>query len=318
MAPPHRIVSLLSSATEILFSLGLGDRVVAVSHECDWPEEVRRLPRATYSRIEASADSRSIDEQVRSLLAAGEPLYGVDLALLERLRPDLIVTQAQCDVCAVRYEDVLRTVRGSAALSDCPVLALNPRSLADVCEDIRRVAVAAGVAEAGERRVAELAARVDAVKQRTARIPAGGRPRVALVEWIEPVFLAANWMPELTAWAGGDEGGHGRQGEHSVAVDWEVVADFDPQVMVIMPCGFDLERTAREARRLTEFTGFGRLSAAIARRVWAVDGNAFFNRSGPRLVESLELLAHLLHPNAHPPPSGVDPQTSWRRIEQTE
>jgi iron complex transport system substrate-binding protein len=314
MATPQRIASLLSSATEMLYGVGLGDRVVAVSHECDYPAEVAAKPRATFSRIDSAANSRAIDDQVRSLVNRGEALYGIDTGLLETLAPDLIVTQAQCDVCAVRYEDVVSAVTQSPKLYGRPVLALNPSSLADVLADIRRVAEAAGVPAAGEHYVAQLQARVTAVRQRTARIPAALRPRVACIEWIDPPFLAANWMPQLIGWAGGDDGGLTRQGEHSIAVRWEDVAAFDPQVIVVLPCGFDLPRTVAEARRLPGFAGWQALTAVRTGRVYAADGNAYFNRSGPRLVESLEILAHLFHPERHPAPTGLDSQRAWQKI----
>ncbi len=274
----------------------------------------RRLPRATFSNVDSSADSAAIDRQVRWLLEAGEPLYGVDVQLVERLRPELIVTQAQCDVCAVKFDDVLQMVRDSAALASCPVAALNPTSLNDVFADIRRVAQAAGASAAGEERVAALVARVEAVRRRSAEIPAHAWPRVALIEWVEPVFLAANWMPELTKLAAGDDGGFARPGEHSVATSWERVAEFDPEVLVVMPCGFDLERTALEARRLTTLPRWRDLSSTRMGRNWIVDGNAYFNRSGPRLVESLEILAHLLHPMVHPSPAGIDLRAAGRKF----
>ncbi len=314
MATPQRIACLLSSATEMLYGLGLGDRVVAVSHECDYPAVVAAKPRVTFSRVDSAADSRAIDDQVRSLVSSGDALYHIDTRLLESLAPDLIVTQAQCDVCAVRYEDVVRAVTQSPTLHGRPVLALNPHSLADVLTDIQRIAAAAGVPAAGEHYVVQLQARVTAVRQRTARIPVAKWPRVACIEWIDPPFLAANWMPELIGWAGGDDGGLTRQGEHSAVVRWEDVTALDPQVIVVMPCGFDLPRTVAEASRLSGFPGWQNLTAVRTGRVYAADGNAFFNRSGPRLVESLEILAHLFHPELHPAPTELDPQQAWQKL----
>jgi iron complex transport system substrate-binding protein len=314
MASALRIASLLSSATEMLFGLGLGDRVVAVSHECDFPAAAAAKPRVTFSCIDAAANSLAIDRQVRALVERGEPLYGVDADLLESLTPDLIVTQAQCDVCAVRYEDVLRAVGESTILRGRPVLPLNPMSLADVLADIGRVASAAGVPDAGLNYTDQLSERVAAVRRRSEQISPGQWPRVACIEWIDPPFLAANWMPELIGWAGGDDGGLSRPGEHSTVARWDDLLAFDPQVIVVMPCGFDLPRCIAEIGQLTTLPGWNDLAAVRAGRVYAADGNAYFNRSGPRLVESLEILAHLFHPGLHPPPLGLDRAITWQAI----
>jgi iron complex transport system substrate-binding protein len=308
-----RIASLLSSATEMLFAIGLGDRVVAVSHECDWPREVAQLPRATFSRIEATAPSRGIDEQVRELSAAGAPLYGLDVDLLGRLAPELIVTQKQCDVCAVRYADVVAAVASDPRLRDTRILALNPLGLAEVLEDIRHVGEAAGVPEVARRCIASLESRVAAIRHRTAGLSAGDRPRLVCIEWTEPLMLAANWVPELIVLAGG-RNGLSIGGRHSVYHDWADVVAYDPQVIVVSPCGFDLARTRVEARGLAQLPGWSDCSAVRSGRVFAVNGNAYLNRSGPRLVESVEILAHLLHPNifAAPMGPGISPD-AWQQ-----
>ncbi len=290
-----RIASLLSSATEMLYGLGLGEQVVAVSHECDYPPECAGKPRATRSHIDSSATSAAIDEQVKARLAAGLPLYGIDAELLCGLQPDVIVTQAQCDVCAIRYADVVDLVAQQPALKATSIVSLNPGTLGEVLADIERVAAAVGHVDAGRRWVAELTARVDAVRAKTAGLAPHERVRVACIEWIEPVMCAGNWMPELIDIAGGVQP-FARTGEHSGYTAWADVVAFDPQAIVVMPCGFDLPRTLLEARRLPAFPGWHELRAVRDGRVYAVDGNAYFNRSGPRLVESLELLAHLLHP----------------------
>ncbi|REK09930.1 MAG: cobalamin-binding protein [Planctomycetota bacterium] len=310
MTTPKRIASLISSATEMLYLLGLGERVVGVSHECDFPPEVHAKPRLTRSLVEATAASGEIDAQVRSLAAEQSALYAIDVDKLAELAPDLIVTQAQCDVCAVRYEDVVAAVRERPSLAESQVLALNPAHLADVFDDIRRIGKAAGVEATAADVVAGLQARVDRVRSTTADLSAGEVPRVACLEWIEPPMLAANWMPELIAWAGG------RcplvvAGQHSTYADWEQIVRFDPQVIVVMPCGFDLERTVAEAAPLAAFPKWQTLSAVRDHRVFAVDGNAYFNRSGPRLVDSLEILAHLFHPERFEPPIAPHP---WCRL----
>lgn len=309
-----RIVSLLSSATEMLYGLGLGDDVTAVSHECDFPADVTTKPRATFTNIDASASSGAIDIQVRELAAAGQPLYEIDVGVVMRLKPDLIVTQAQCDVCAVRYEDVLDLVRREPTLRGVPVFSLNPQRLDDILTDIVRLGDATGRSEAAARYVAELHTRIEAVRVRTGRLPAARRRRTACIEWIDPPMAAGNWTPELVDLAGGVQS-FAVAGRHSTYTPWDDVVRFDPEVVVVMPCGFDLERTVVEARRLTEFAGWTTLRAVRDGRVYAVDGNALFNRSGPRIVDSLELLARLVHPELH----GLDETCAgdppwWRRL----
>ncbi|MEX0678802.1 MAG: ABC transporter substrate-binding protein [Pirellulales bacterium] len=312
MKTPERIVSLISSATEILYLLGLGDRVVGVSHECDYPRDVAAKPRLTRSLVESAASSRAIDDQVRTLAAAQSALYAIYVDRLAELAPDLIITQAQCDVCAVRYEDVMAAVRDTPALHGTPVLALNPSRLGDVLEDIARVGEATAAQAAADDAVAKLHSRVEQVRAKTRALPPERRPRVACLEWIDPPMLAANWTPEIVAIAGG-EPGRVAVGQHSTCADWSQIVEFDPQVVVIMPCGFDLERTIVEARVLARVPGWSELSAVRDRRVFAVDGNAYFNRSGPRLVDSLEILAHLFHPDLFAPPV-AEPARVWRRL----
>lgn len=308
----RRIVSLLSAATEMLFAIGLGDRVVAVSHECDWPSEVARLPRVTTSHIAACASSAAIDAHVRELASSGRPLYGLDIDLLGRLAPDLIVTQEQCDVCAVSYDDVLKTVARDSRLADCRVVALNPKSLGDVLADVRRVGEAAGASDAANRCVASLQRRINAVRLQTAKLPKNDRPRVVCVEWIEPLMLAANWVPEIIEIAGG-ENGLSTGGKHSTYHQWADVINYDPQVVIVCPCGFDLNRTLEEARSLEQVPEWPKLTAVRTGRVFAIDGNAYLNRSGPRLVDSLELVSHILHPNRVAAPATV-PSNAWQQI----
>jgi iron complex transport system substrate-binding protein len=301
---PPRIASLLPAATEILFALGLGDRVAAVSHECDWPPEARRLPRATFAHVDSSAASVAIDDEVRRRAEAGQPLYGIDEELLAAAAPGLIVTQAQCDVCAVRLADVERIVSRREELRGSEILPLHPASLGDVLADIARVGRAAGVPEAADRLVASLRGRIAEVGRRTAALSAARRPRVACVEWIEPLMLAGNWMPELVELAGGrcELTPPGRQ---SAYIGWPDVAAYDPQVVVVAPCGFDLPRARSEAPRLFDLPGWGETSAARNGRTWCADGNAYFNRGGPRLVDTIELLAAILHPDLFPAPSAA-------------
>lgn len=298
----ERIASLLAASTEALFGIGLGDCVVAVSHECDRPEAARTRPRATRARINAAAASGDIDREVRACIEAGTALYEVDTELLARLRPDLIITQSQCEVCAVSYDDVIAAVRNAPALRDARVLAMNPNTLDEVLRDIQRIAHAAGAAEAGEHYVAALRARVDAVRARSASIAPDARPRVVCIEWTDPLMVAANWMPGMIHLAGG-RCDLTRDGEHSRTIPWADVRAYDPQVIIVAPCGFDLPRAAAEARTLCPLPGWSSTSAARAGRVFAADGNALFNRSGPSLVDTLELLAGLVEPSRHPLPT---------------
>jgi iron complex transport system substrate-binding protein len=299
MPAPLRIASFLASGTEIICGLGLQDRLVAISHECDFPAKITDRPRVTFTRLDSHAASGQIDVQVRQLLAEGAPLYEIDVPQITALHPDLIVTQAQCDVCAVKYEDVLTLVRQEPALNATRVVSLNPQSLEDVFRDIERVGQAVDRVSRAREYVDELQARIEAVRSKTAKLSAQERPRVACVEWIEPLMLAANWMPEIIDLAGGVQP-FSIAGHHSTYNEWQQVVDFDPQVIVVMPCGFDLARTVIEAQTMARVPGWAGMSAVRAKRVYGVDGNAYFNRSGPRIVDSLEILAHLLHPQLFP------------------
>ena len=292
---PQRIASLLASATEILYGIGLGDRVVAISHECDYPPEVANKPRVTHSNINDQESSRDIDDQVRDKLASKKALYEIDAHKLSALKPDLIITQSQCEVCAVDYKDVIAKVRNTPALKDCHVVDLNPTTLDAIFEDIDRVGKAAGAEGPAKRYINSLRARVEAVKYKTAKLSKDDKPRVVCIEWIEPVMVAANWMPEIIDIAGG-QCSLTQTGEQSTYTKWEEVVAYDPEVIVVMPCGFGLDRTIQESQRLRELADWLNLTAVKSERVYAVDGNTYFNRSGPRVIDSLEILAHILHP----------------------
>ena len=311
MHPPRRIVSLISSATEMVCLFGRGEALVGISHECDYPAEIAAKPRLTRSLVDAAASSAAIDGQVRSLAESHSALYEIDVDALARLEPELVLTQAQCDVCAVRYEDVVDAVAALPFGVRPRMMALNPQSLEDVFADIARVGEAIGSGEAAARVLADLRRRVERVRSRSAELAANGPRRVACLEWIEPPMLAGNWMPELVAWAGGSCE-LTTAGRHSTVADWQAIVDFDPEVIVIMPCGFDLPRAIVEAQTLPALHGWERLAAVRQGRVFAVDGNAYFNRSGPRLVDSLEILARLVHPEAYDTADNGRP--IWRRL----
>jgi iron complex transport system substrate-binding protein len=285
-----RIVSLLASATEIVCALGLEDHLVGRSHECDFPESIRRLPVCTSPKFAVTGSSADIDRRVKETLQSDTSVYAVNAARLDDLRPDVIVTQAQCEVCAVSLRDVEAAV--TRMRSRPRVVSLNPNALAEVWDDVRAVAAGCGVPGRGEKLVADLRARMRAVSERTAGRP---RPTVACIEWIDPLMAAGNWVPELVELAGGVNL-FGEAGKHSPWMTWDDLARRDPDVMVVLPCGFDLKRTKAELPAVTARPGWSALKAVQTGRVWAADGNAYFNRPGPRLVEALEMLAEAFHP----------------------
>ncbi len=286
------IVSLLPSATEILFALGLADQIVAVTHECDFPPEARAKPHITRSLLKPDMTSREIDTAVSSQLTSdAHSLYSIDRELLARLAPNLIVTQALCEVCAVDYDDVLDAVK---SLPEQPrILNLEPTSLQDVLDDITRVGEATGRQAEAARLVAELTARVERVKATVSR--AKRRPRVGFLEWLDPLFCGGHWNPELVELAGGEDA-IGRKGQDSVRISWERLRLYAPEVLVISCCGFTAERARQELPALEALPGYAELPAVKDGRVHVVDGTSYFSRPGPRLVESLELLARFVHP----------------------
>jgi iron complex transport system substrate-binding protein len=287
-----RIVSLISSATEIVHALGQFDSLVGRSHECDFPAAVADLPVCTRPTIPVTGDSREIDRLVKDRVRGALSVYEVFPDVLERLQPTHIITQTQCEVCAVSLKDVEAAL--ASGLSCAPqVVPLNPNSLADVWDDIRRVARALDIADRGEAVVEELKARMCAISQRA--LSTADRPRVACIEWIEPLMSAGNWVPELVEMAGGINL-FGEAGKHSPWMSWEQLVAADPDVIVVMPCGWDPARTEPEMHWLTGRSEWPRLAAVRSGRVHLVDGNQYFNRPGPRLVESLEILARLFHP----------------------
>jgi iron complex transport system substrate-binding protein len=290
-----RVVSLLPAATEIVAGLGRLDTLVGVSHECDHPAAVAALPRVTRCEVHGNAlPSAEIDRWVRETLPATGTLYTMDEALLRALAPDVIITQRLCDVCAVGYG----TVTAFAATLPGPprVVNLEPTRLADVFTDVRTVAAAIGVPDGGAAAVAALAARVDAVR---ARVAGARRPRCVLLEWIAPPFRTGHWGPELVDAAGGVEV-LGVSGEDATRVAWDDVVAAAPEVLVLACCGFDVARTLADVPLLRALPGWSDLPAVRNDAVFAVDGSAYFSRPGPRLVDSVELLASLLHPDRAP------------------
>jgi len=294
-----RIVSLLPSATEIVCVLGLESNLVGRSHECDYPPSVTRLPICTSPQFDVEGSSRSIDRQVKALLEQALSIYRVDRDTLRTLAPTHIVTQTQCDVCAVNPKDVesaLAELAGPDPSLAPQLIALAPNTLAGVWEDIRTVAGWLGVPERGAEVVTRLLTRVRAIECAT-QASSPPLPTVACLEWLDPLMTAGNWVPEMVRLAGG-RNLFGTAGAHSPWTTWEDLRASDPDLIVIFPCGFDIGRTRKEMGSLTARPGWGELRAVAARRVFLADGSHYFNRPGPRLVESLEILAEIIRPDA--------------------
>lgn len=292
-----RIVTMIASATEIVCALGFEKALVARSHECDFPESVRTLPVCTRPRFDVEGSSRDIDERVKALLQEAAAIYHVDADLLREVQPDFIVTQGQCEVCAVSDKDVDSALCGWIGARPV-VVSLSPNNLEEVWASILGVADALGVPQRGADVVDSLRRRVAAIAEKAAAMP--HQPRVACLEWLDPLMAAGNWVPELVTLAGGVNL-FGEAGKHSPWMTLESLVEADPDVIVAMPCGFDLPRVQTELATLDANPAWRSLRAVREGRVHAVDGNQFFNRPGPRLVESLEILAGIFH---HPQAPG--------------
>lgn len=290
-----RVVSLLASATELVCALGAGEMLVGRSHECDTPEWVKRLPAVSRPTFDVTGSSAEIDRLVRAKLAAGEPLYEVDEKLLVELAPDVLVTQTHCEVCAVTPGDVARGV--SSALCRRQVVALQAGTLEGILSGFVEVARVLGCEARGAEFALACRERVEAVRARTRGL---GRPRVACLEWTDPIFAMGNWGPELVDAAGG-ESLLATPGGHSTTTPWEAVVNADPDVLVVAPCGYSMDRTLPEMPALASREGWSELAAVRSGRVYVADGNRFFNRSGPSAFETAEVLAEMLHPEAIEP-----------------
>lgn len=289
-----RIVSLVPSATEMLFALGLGGGVVGVTHECDYPPAAAELPQLTRTVLPAGLGAGEIDAAVKEVVGEGRALYTLDEERLAELEPDLIVTQAVCEVCAVSYEDVVTV---AARLRGPPeVLQQDPSTLGEVLEDLTRMGDAAGIERRARRVRGELEGRLEAVRS---AVEGETRPRVLALEWLDPPFLGGHWVPEMIALAGGEDV-IGKAGQKSPQVEWEQLLDLEPDVVVAMPCGWYLDDSRAQALAHRE-----RLESLGARQVFAVDAASTFSRPGPRLVDGVELLAHLFHPELVQAPEGI-------------
>jgi iron complex transport system substrate-binding protein len=296
-----RIGSLLPGATEIAFLLGLERHIVGVTHECDYPPQAKHKPVVVRSRIDFKRmTGREIDAKVAEILQAGKGLYTIDREAFVLAAPDIILTQGLCEVCALDYDEV---VKAAALLPRPPkIISLNPRSLSDVLDDVTRVGAATGRDALAASIVKSLSGRIERIAHREPDY----RPRVVCLEWFEPLYVAGHWVPEMVTLAGGHDV-LGRIGEPSFKVEWSAVRQAKPDLLLLMPCGFDVRRTLKESTPLRNLDGWQELPAVKAGRVYAFNGSAYFSRPGPRLVNGLEILAHIIHPyRAGSSPSPAD------------
>ena len=289
----ERIASLLPSSTEIVCALDLRARLVGVSHECDHPADVVGLPVLTEPKLDPRGTSGDIDARVQEIVQEGLSVYRLNTDALQSLQPDVIVTQDQCEVCAVSLPDVEDAVQ-CFLTSDVKVVSLNPEKLNDIWRDIRNVAAATGRQETADALIQDLEARLRNLEEKTRDLP---RPRVACLEWLNPLMAAGNWIPELVELAGGAYG-LVEAGAHTPPITWDTLVDYQPEVIVITPCGFKIPQSQADLPLLTRHPQWRTLPAVQAGRVYVADGNAYYNRPGPRIVESAEILAEMLHPEA--------------------
>lgn len=286
-----RICSLLPGATEIAYLLGLGDQIVGVTHECDYPADAKQKSVVVRSVFDAHhMTGAEIDRKVTEILEAGKGLYALDIEKFVESAPDLILTQGLCDVCALDYNEVVEAARQLPRKPE--ILSLNPRSLSDILDDVERIGAATGCESRAAALTLDLRRRIERVGLREP----GYRPRVVCLEWFEPIYVAGHWVPEMVALAGGFDV-LGRKGEPSFKVEWPRVVAADPDIILLMPCGFDVRRTVQEATPLARLEGWNDLRAVKAGNLYAFNGSAYFSRPGPRLINGLEILARILHAN---------------------
>lgn len=320
-----RIVSLLASATEMITALGCLDQMVGRSHECDYPPEVLHLPLVSTVQIDVNTSSAQIDAQIKQLAHKQEiqqdmalkalSIYAIDVEKLQELHPDVIFTQTQCEVCAVSERDVTAAVKQLTGLEP-RIVSLAPYRLQDVWEDLYRVGKALGRVKQAEILINNYKKRLEHVQSSTAQlvetVGQGKKPRVAILEWLDPLMAAGNWTPELVTYANG-ESLFGEVGNHSPWITWEELQAADPDVVILSPCGFTLERTLQDVPLLQAHTQWRSLRAVQQGHVFAIDGNYYLNRSGPRLVESTELLSHVIWNGKSTGVDGVE--QAWCKIE---
>jgi len=288
-----KIYSFIPSATEMVYALGLGDQLCGVTHECDYPPEAKTKPVAIRSLIDSSILSqREIDDKVVASMSHGHGIYSIDKSLLRACKPDVVITQELCDVCSVSLRDVLSTISDLSA--SCDVVSLKPRGLKGVLEDILEVGEACNAQRAAEALVGSLEARIEAVKERAESLD---RPRVFCVEWFDPVFASGHWVPEMVQIAGGEDA-IGLAGQDSRKIPWDQVLAYDPEVLILMPCGFEVDRAVEDLPLLAINEGWQSISAVRNGAVFATNSSAYYSRPGPRLVDGLELMGKMIHPEA--------------------
>ncbi len=287
-----RIISLLPAATEIVCALGLEHNLVGRSHECDFPESVKSLPVCSEANFADDLSSLEIDIKVKEILTEALSIYTVKREVIKELAPDVVITQAQCEVCAVSLKDVEEALDNYLD-KESRIVSLQPNKLDDIFEDIKTVAQALDVTDAGNVLVEDLQERVDIIRHKLKYVES--RPTVACIEWLEPLMVSGNWIPEVVSTAGGSCI-LAEAGKHSPFVKWENIQQANPDVIVVMPCGFSIERTMKEMNILLELPGFAELSAVKNNRLYITDGNQYFNRPGPRIVDSIEVIAEIIHP----------------------
>ncbi len=286
----QRVLSLLSSTTEIIYALGCGDRLVGRSHECDYPEEVSELPICTIPKFNVEGTSREVDDEVKSLVQSALSIYYINEKLLKELKPDIIFTQSQCEVCAVSVSDVENALKNITGLSS-RVISVEPNSVEDIFNDILTIAEILNVRKKGKELVELIKAKIDSTEK---IVYQKSSPSVAAIEWIDPLMAAGNWVPQLIRVAGG-KNLFGEAGKHSPWMKYNDLVEQDPEIIIVMPCGYDIKKSLIEIKTLESKKGWGSLKAVRNRNVYITDGNQFFNRPGPRIIESIEILLEIIH-----------------------
>ena len=288
----QRVLSLLSSTTEIIYALGCGDRLVGRSHECDYPEEVSELPICTIPKFNVDGTSREVDDEVKSLVQSALSIYYINEKLLKELKPDIIFTQSQCEVCAVSVSDVENALKNITGLFS-RIISVEPNSIEDIFNDILTIAEILNVRKKGKELVELIKAKIDSTEK---IVYQKSSPSVAAIEWIDPLMAAGNWVPQLIKVAGG-KNLFGEAGKHSPWMKYNDLVEQDPEIIIVMPCGYDIKKSLIEIKTLESKKGWGSLKAVRNRNVYITDGNQFFNRPGPRIIESLEILLEIINPD---------------------
>ena len=290
--PNLKIISLLPAATEIVCALGLESQLVGRSHECDFPESVKHLPVCSSAKFISGSDSAEIDRQVKEILTDALSIYTIDRELIRQLNPDVIITQAQCEVCAVSLKEVEQALEGLLD-KECRIISLQPNTLSDVYKEISEVATILNASSQADDLLKRSEERIEIIRHKLKF--RSENPKVACIEWLAPLMIAGNWTPELIQIAGGDPI-LAVNGKHSVFIDFQDIRNADPDIIVVMPCGFSIPRTLQEINLLLDLPGWKDLKAVENNRIYIADGNQYFNRSGPRLTESIEILAEIINP----------------------